>query len=120
MPARSVRALVLVVDDEPLIRDLLAEWLVEEGYRVHCAADGQEALDLVEAEIPDVIVTDIKMPRVHGLQLVERLRNAGHATPIVVISTWTPPCGLPGVRYVPKPFDLDHITAAVEQSLASA
>ena len=81
MPVRSVRTLVLVVDDEPMIREILAEWLVEEGYRVQCAADGQEALDLVGAEIPDVIVTDIRMPRVHGIQLIERLRDAGHATP---------------------------------------
>jgi len=120
MHTPPVRALVLVVDDEPLIRDILAEWLVEEGYRVHCAADGQEALDLVDVEIPDVIVTDIKMPRVHGLELVERLRTAGHAIPVVVISTWTPPSSLLGIRCVLKPFDLNHITAAVAQCLASA
>jgi len=120
MPVRSVRTLVLVVDDEPMIREILAEWLVEEGYRVQCAADGQEALDLVGAEIPDVIVTDIRMPRVHGIQLIERLRTAGHVIPVVVISTWTPPSSLLGIRCVPKPFDLDHIIAAVEQSLADA
>ena len=118
MHVPAVRHLVLVVDDEPALRDILAEWLFEEGYQVHCAADGQEALDQIGAETPDVIVSDIRMPRVHGLQLVERLREAGHATPVVLISSWTPPSGLPGVRFVAKPFDLAHITAAVEQSLA--
>ena len=120
MPVRSVRALVLVVDDEPMIREILAEWLVEEGYRVHCAADGQEALDLVGAEIPDVIVTDIRMPRVHGLQLVERLRANGQAVPVVFISAHYVGVDVPGVRFVGKPFDLGHISAAVAQSLAGA
>lgn len=118
MHAPPVRSLVLVVDDEPLIRDALAEWLFEEGYRVRCAADGQEALDLVGAEPPDVIVSDIRMPRVHGLQLVERLRAFGHATPVILISTWRPPSLTPGVRFVAKPFDLADITEAVEHALA--
>jgi len=120
MHVPPVCALVLVVDDEPIIREILAEVLVEEGYRVHCAADGQEALDLVDAEMPDVIVSDVRMPRVHGLELVERLRNAGHAVPVVFISAHYVGDDVSGVRFVGKPFDLDHITAAVAACLANA
>lgn len=110
--------LILVVDDEPAIRNLLAEFLVDEGYRVHCAEDGAEALDLVATESPDVVVSDIRMPRVDGLALIQRLRADGQVIPVVLISTWTPPGAMVGVRFVAKPFDLEHITEAVELSLS--
>ena len=67
--------LILVVDDEPDIRDVLGEVFVEEGYRVHRAADGQEALTLAAQEPPDVVVSDIRMPRMDGLDL-DRIRAA--------------------------------------------
>lgn len=118
MDFAPVRPLVLVVDDEPAIRDVVSEYLFDEGYRVHCAADGQEALDDVAAEPPDVILSDIRMPTIGGLAMIQRLRADGHTMPVVLISTWSPPVGMPGVRYVAKPFDLEHITAAVALSLA--
>jgi len=110
--------LILVVDDEPVIRYILAEILTDEGYRVRCAEDGRQALDQVAVEVPDLIVSDIRMPRVHGVEFVERLRAQGHATPVVLISTWAPPPNLPGVRFVRKPFDLDDITEAVADGLS--
>jgi len=119
MNASPPRRLILIVDDESDIRDILGDALVDEGYRVACAADGQEALELVAAEVPDLIVSDIKMPRVHGLTLIERVRELGHTMPVVLISTWTPP-DRPGVQFVAKPFDLDDITAAIELSLGDA
>jgi len=112
-------ALILIVDDESDIREILGDLLADEGYRVHCAADGQEALDYLALHDPDLIISDIRMPRVHGLELVQRLRKRGRATPVVLISTWVPPT-MPGVRFIPKPFDLDDIMAAVKHSLAGA
>lgn len=119
MLAPSKQHLVLVVDDEPTIREVLGAMFTDEGYRVHCAADGQEALDYLVLHRPAVIVSDIKMPRMHGLALVERVRAEGLATPIVLISTWVPP-DLPGVHFVRKPFDLNLIMAVVEQSLTES
>lgn len=119
MPAPSERPLVLVVDDEADIREVLGDLFADDGFRVVCAEDGQEALQLVAVEVPDVIVSDFRMPRLHGLELVERLRAADHLMPIVLMSTWTPPADLPGVRFVRKPFDLDAISKAIELSLAS-
>lgn len=110
--------LVLVADDEPDIREILAQALADDGYRVVCAVDGKHALEQVAAMHPDLIVSDIKMPRLHGLTLVERLRADGHAVPVILISTRTPPRALPGVRFIQKPFDLDDVTAAVAESLA--
>jgi len=109
---------VLVVDDEPAIREVLALLLADEGYRVLTACDGQEALDYLALHRPDVIVSDIRMPRLHGLTLVERIRADRVATPVILISTWRPPSDLPGVRFVAKPFDLDDLSAMVAESLA--
>ena len=111
-------SLVLVVDDEPDIRLVLSHVLADEGYHVHAAADGQEALDIIERESPDVIITDVRMPRVDGIELVRRLRAGGRDLPIVIVSAHYAAVDLPGVRFVPKPFDLDHIVEAVELSLA--
>ena len=116
--------LIMVVDDEPAICEILGEWLTEEGYRVRCAQDGQEALDLVAIEPPAVIVSDVKMPRLDGITFVERLRAAGHLMPVILTSTWSTAGlltdALRGVRFVAKPFDLADITAEVALSLAAA
>lgn len=110
--------LVLVVDDESLIREVLALLLADEGYRVLTARDGQEALDHLATHRPDVIVSDIRMPNMHGLAMVERLRADGVATPVVLTSTWAPP-PMAGCRFLRKPFDLDEILGVVEETLAS-
>jgi len=120
MHSPPARALVLVVDDEPAIRAVLTILLADEGYRVISAADGQEALDHLAHHRPDVIVSDIRMPRLHGLAMVERLRADGLATPVILVSSCSPHSNLPGVRFIAKPFDLDHITAAVAACLANA
>ena len=115
-----MRHLVLVVEDEPAIRDALVELLFDEGYRVSCAADGQAALDLVSREAPDVIVSDVTMPRVDGVELVHRLRMRGQHVPVVLISARYAAVDLPGVRFLTKPFDVDSVMAAIEHSLAAA
>ncbi len=111
---------ILVVDDEPAIRELLSEILTDTGYRVSCAEDGRQALDRTVLEVPDLIMSDIQMPRMHGLTLVERVRADGHMMPIILISSWAPTPGLPGVRFIRKPFDVDQIVAAVALDLMSA
>ena len=109
---------VLVVDDEPLIATLLATLLQEEGYRVRCAHDGQAALRQVERDPPDLVLSDVAMPKLDGIAFTERLRDAGRATPVVLMSAVYPRVFVPGVRFVPKPFDLDRIVAAVRDALA--
>ena len=66
---------VLVVDDDPALLRLLSKWLGDAGYLVRTAADGQEALDAVELECPDFLITDWEMPRLDGLELCRRVRE---------------------------------------------
>jgi two-component system response regulator MprA len=79
-------ARVLVVDVEPAVRRALERALTLDNYDVQLAADGQEALDAVAASPPDAIVLDIAMPRVDGLEVARRMRNAGDRTPILMLT----------------------------------
>ena len=110
---------VLVVDDEPAIREVVATLLEEEGYAVCRAADGREALLVVEEHAVDLVVSDIRMPKLDGAMLVRELRRQGHGVPVVLMSAVYADVDLPGVRFVPKPFELDHLLVAVEKALAA-
>jgi DNA-binding NtrC family response regulator len=77
---------ILVIDDEAAIRESLKMTLEYEGYEFIGAATGQEGLTLAEREAPDLVLLDVKMPGMDGLEVLDRLRNMNDALPIVVIS----------------------------------
>ena len=74
---------LLIVDDEPEIRAEMTEYFVGKGYLVEQAADGLEALERVEAVLPDAVITDLKMPVCDGFELIRRLR-AAHANLLII------------------------------------
>ena len=114
---RSKPPLVLVAEDDAPIRGALSCWLEDEGYRVHCAADGQEALEMVASVSPDLVLSDVRMPHVDGIELVRQLRARGRDIPVVLISAQYDGADQPGVRFVAKPFDFLDIAEAIERSL---
>ena len=65
---------VLIVDDEPQVREVVATYLEREGFSVRSAADGQQALDEIAAKRPDAMVLDLMLPEVSGLEVLQRLR----------------------------------------------
>ena len=77
---------ILVIDDEAAIRDSLRMTLEYEGYEFIGAATGQEGLALVERETPDLVLLDVKMPGMDGLEVLDRLRAMNESLPVVVIS----------------------------------
>ena len=113
-------ATVLVADDDPGILSFLAVLLEDEGYAVRRAFDGQEALDKIAREPVDLVVTDVMMPRIDGVTLTQRLRARGDRTPVVLMSAVYADVDLPGIRFVPKPFDLDYMVAVVKRVLDEA
>jgi CheY-like chemotaxis protein len=113
-------ATVLVVDDEPAIREVIATLLEDEGYLVRHAKDGLEALDAINGNRIDLIVSDVVMPRLDGASLVRKLRRRGHLTPVVLMSAVYADVDLPGVRFVPKPFEIDRLLGTVASALGSA
>jgi two-component system response regulator MprA len=80
------RSQILVVDDEPAVRQALARALSLERYGVALAADGIEALERLSAERFDVVVLDVSMPQISGIEVCRRLRAAGDRTPVLMLT----------------------------------
>ena len=111
---------VLVVDDEPAIREIVATLLEDEGYLVRHARDGMEALAAMDDDRIDLVVSDVVMPRLDGAAMVRRLRHRGYLIPVVLMSAVYADVDLPGVRFVPKPFEIDRLLGTVASALGSA
>src|SRR6478672_11066343 len=114
---------ILVVDDEPAVRDSLDRALRLEGYEVGLAADGAEALETLTDETPDAIVLDLMMPRVDGLEVCRRMRASGDRTPVLVLTARDAVTdrvkGLDAGAddYLVKPFALDELLARLRALL---
>ena len=108
---------VLIVDDEPHIREVLSDFLTRVGDEVATAATGAAALEAVPTFQPDVILLDMVMPGMSGADVLDALRRAGLTIPVILISGQpiTPPEGV--FAFLKKPFDLrkvaELVTAAV-------
>jgi DNA-binding response OmpR family regulator len=113
---------VVVVDDEPALRDAVAYSLRSEGYDVTAVADGEAALDLVDADPPDVVVLDVMLPGLSGIEVCRRLRDAGD-TPILMLTARDAEVdrvmGLEAGAddYVVKPFSMAELVSRVRAIL---
>jgi two-component system, chemotaxis family, chemotaxis protein CheY len=117
---RARERLVLVVDDDPDILQTLGLCLTTEGYRVLMAANGKEALDLLEGERPNVILLDLMMPVMDGWQFVAELEQRGRRdVPLLILSADRAVQGhaeqLGASGHLAKPFDLDELLGKVQQ-----
>jgi two-component system response regulator MprA len=117
---------VLVVDDEPPVRDALERALSLEGYEVEVAADGLEALKQVAAEEPDAIVLDVLMPGFDGLETCRRLRSEGYALPVLMltardaVSDRVDGLDAGADDYLVKPFALEELLARLRALMRRA
>jgi CheY-like chemotaxis protein len=109
---------ILVVEDEPAIRELLALVLGDEGHAVLTAADGQAALAILQQHSVDLVVTDVMMPRLDGPGLIARLRAEPQlrALPVILASALGPGATPldPGIAFLRKPFDLRQLLSLVD------
>ncbi len=117
MEVERVRGRVLVVEDEPDIRESEAEVLESEGYEVSTASDGWEALRRAHEAIPSVILLDLMMPRMDGWEFRQaQLRDPELAPiPVIVVSAMPPPTGVNPAAHLTKPFALSQLLDAVER-----
>lgn len=114
---------ILVVDDEEKIRHLLSIILERSGYRVAQASDGMEAFEMVKSSPFDMVITDIKMPRMDGTELLNKINDEDLSCPVVFITAFaTVESAVDTMRhgaadYIVKPFDEDNILLSVERTL---
>jgi two-component system response regulator MprA len=114
---------ILVVDDEPAVREAVDRALRLQGYETELAADGAEALDALAERAPDALVLDVLMPRVDGLEVCRRLRAAGDRTPVLVLTARDAvPDRVRGLDagaddYLVKPFALEELLARLRALL---
>ena len=118
-----VSGTILIADDDPDIRDILKDTLVSLGARSITATNGQECLDRVEANAPDLIFLDIEMPVKNGLDVLKELRRRRQDTTVIMITAYgTIDRAVEAMKegafdFITKPFELDHISLAVEKAL---
>lgn len=106
---------LLIVDDQAGVRRLLYEAFCDEGYRVEMASSGSEAIKKVSARVPSLILLDIKMPGMNGLDTLEELRKITPEIPVVMMTAYgeldiVAEAKRRGVQhYINKPFDLNEV-----------
>jgi CheY-like chemotaxis protein len=117
---------VLVVDDDPEVRLVLVEFLSNRGYDVTAASGGAEAVAIIETTKPDLVLLDVAMPDMDGLETLKRIVAIEPALAVIMVTAnadigmTSKLLGLGAVDYVPKPFDLDYLDQAVSTQVTAA
>jgi two-component system response regulator PilR (NtrC family) len=116
---------ILIVDDEDIIRESLSFILTKEGYRVREAANGRIATEILKAESFDLVLTDLEMPEMKGIELLEHVTRSAPETPVVIITAYgsidTAIAALRkgAVDYILKPVEFDELLVKIGRLLAS-
>lgn len=115
---------ILVVDDEGPVREVLTEYFATEGYDVESATSGLEALNAIRGGRADLVLLDVRMPGLDGVQVLRRIRELTNSLPVIMV-TANEDVGLAremlklgAFDYVAKPFDFDYLDRAVAAGLA--
>lgn len=117
------RASIMVVDDDRVLRELLADFLTKRGYRVLTAQDGPAALAMVAESPPQLVILDIYLPGMNGVKVLRELRARGYAGGVIVLSgsqedsLLRDMLKMGAVELVPKPFDLERLALAIQVNL---
>ena len=115
---------VLIVDDEQDIREMLSEWLTTWGYRPLQAEDGPEALQIVREEPVDLVLTDLRMPQMNGIELLSRIKEIRPDTAVLMLTGFgtvenaVEALKLGADDYVLKPFDIEDLERKITLALS--
>ncbi len=115
---------ILAVDDEPNMRRLLEISLRQAGYKPVVAADGKEALSLIKSQTIDLVVSDLHMPSMNGLELLRSIRQDNEALPFIIVTaqgeikTAVEAMKLGASDYILRPFDLETLEIAIAKALS--
>ncbi|MFH2050662.1 MAG: response regulator [bacterium] len=115
MPENSI----LIVDDELLIRDLLYDFFVNQGWQPSMAENGQKAMAILEKQRVDLVLTDIRMPEMDGLELTSEMRQLYPDIPVIIMTAYpTVESAVEALRnkvsdYITKPFNINQLFKSV-------
>lgn len=110
---------ILVADDDPAIRTSLQDFLVDEGFDVSTALDGEQVLNAVEQSSPNLVLMDVRMPKLDGIDVLKRMKRSSAHVPVIVMTAFggsnltIEAIKLGAYDYVTKPFDLDTLQATI-------
>ena len=110
---------ILVVDDDSEVRQLLRDFLSDRGYDVLLAENGLEALSTLDTQKPGLVLLDVAMPEMDGIETLKRMMVHDPPVPVIMvtanadISITSKLLAIGAVDYIPKPFDLDYLDQAV-------
>jgi len=113
---------ILIVDDEESVRDSLYNWFLEDGFRVECAENAKKALTILESDQFDIILADIKMPGMDGLEMLRRIKSLKPDSIVIVMTAFaTVDTAVKALKdgaydYVTKPFDPDDLTHLIRNA----
>jgi DNA-binding NtrC family response regulator len=122
-PVAKPKARILIVDDDPIVRDSLGQWFDSEGYRVDTISSGREALERIDRERWDLALLDIRMPGMDGIELQGRLREIDPDMPLIImtgyasVETAVQALKNGAYDYITKPFDPDELVHLVTKAL---
>jgi DNA-binding NtrC family response regulator len=114
---------ILVVDDKDSMRNMLVETLMDEGYRVDAAEDGKKALDLVRNKSYDLVLTDLKMPNVSGMEVLSGIKDLDAESAVIVMTAYgTIEDAVEAMKkgaydFITKPFDTEHLCFLINRAL---
>jgi DNA-binding response OmpR family regulator len=116
---------VLIVDDEPNVRELLVEFLMAKGYEVLTAANGEEALSKVKEDRPHLILLDVRMPKMNGLEVVKQVVEVDHEVGVIMVTavneeeTGRQALKTGAFDYITKPLDLKYLERSLWYKIAT-
>jgi len=114
---------IVVIDDEVEICDLLKDLLTAEGYKVSTATDSEQGLQMAMKQRPDLVLLDMNMPRMDGIEVLRQIKKADEAISVIIITGFIninlarDAMRLGAFDYITKPFDLAYVKALVENAL---
>ena len=113
---------ILIVDDEESVRDSLFNWFIEDGYRVECAENAKKALSILQSDNFDIVLADIKMPGMDGLEMLKRIKSLRKDSIVIVMTAFaTVDTAVQALKdgafdYVTKPFDPDDLSHLIRNA----
>jgi len=118
------KAPILIVDDEPIVREALRDWLVDAGYSVTTASTGEEALEIVARQDFGLVILDVRLPGKTGIRVLQEIKETKPQIKTIIITAYASPelrteaMRLGAIHYLSKPIAPDRLEQRIQEALS--